>query len=348
MPDHHRAVRLAAVALGLSFLLLADALGGWPGEAARSARAASPCTSGFEDTDSKVAMALHGVALTSRGALAVGFTRAGEDDDFGQRRPASLWNVAGRWTRMPVFSPGVEDGLVAVTAAPGGTAWAAGFTTIGTRTMPLAMRWNGRAWNVDRPSPGRGVATLFTDVVMVGTNPFTVGFRLTPNGGTEPVAARRDDVRWQYVSPRTGRRESMSLTGVSDDGRGGLWVVGHGGPGTQVGPIIFRRDNARWQRVKAPHLRGEAVLTDVVAGAPREAWAVGYQRVGGRTLPLVLRWNGRQWARARGPDFGSPEVILTAVTHSPTGGIWVVGSAWDPAIEGYEAVAAWWDGSVLG
>ena len=183
---------------------------------------------------------------------------------------------------MTASSPGVEDGLVAVTAADGGTAWAVGFTTIAGQTMPLAMRWNGRAWGIDRPRPNTSLASLFTDVAMTGANPLAVGYRMTAAGGSEPIAARRDRTRWVYVSPRTGKRESVSLTGVAPDGRGGLWVVGHGGPGTEIGPVIYRRDDARWTRIKAPHLRGEAVLADVVASAADDAWAVGYQHVGGQ------------------------------------------------------------------
>ncbi len=355
MPDRPVTVRLSLVALGLTLLLLADLPATWAGGAVVAAQgdetailvepaAAVACTSGFGDTDSKAALALHGVALTSRGALAVGFSRAGEDDDFGQRRPASVYNAGDAWERVTASSPGVEDGLVAVTAADGGTAWAVGFTTIGGQTMPLAMRWNGRAWGIDRPRPNTSLASLFTDVAMTGANPLAVGYRMTAAGGSEPIAARRDRTRWVYVSPRTGKRESVSLTGVAPDGRGGLWVVGHGGPGTEIGPVIYRRDDARWTRIKAPHLRGEAVLADVVASAADDAWAVGYQHVGGSTLPLVLRWDGRTWTRVEAPDFGSPEVVLTAVAAPRTGGIWVVGAAWESALESHEAVAAWWDG----
>ena len=136
----------------------------------------------------------------------------------------------------------------------------------------------------------------------------------------------------------------MSLTGVAPDGRGGLWVVGHGGLGTEIGPVIYRRDDARWTRQRAPRVKGEGVLTDVVASSADDGWAVGYQRVDGRSLPLVLHWDGQRWARAVAPDFDSDEVVLTAVTSAPAGGIWVVGAAWDAAAGDHEAVAAWWDG----
>ena len=359
MPDRRLTVRLPLLALGLSLLLLTDLPAAWSGGTLAAAQdgdvasllehgaqenGAMACTSGFGDTDSKVALALHGVALTGRGALAVGFSRAGEDDDFGQRRPASVFNEDGAWTRVAASSPGAEDGLVAVTAANEGTAWAVGFTTISGQTMPLAMRWNGHAWGLDRPRPNTTLASLFTDVAMSGENPLAVGYRMTADGGTQPIAARRDRRRWVYVSPRTGKRESVSLTGVAPDGRGGLWVVGHGGPGTEIRPVIYRRDDARWTRLRTPGLRGEAVLADVVANGADEAWAVGYQNEGGTTAPLVLRWDGRSWTQAEAPDFGSPEVVLTAVAAPPSGGIWVVGAAWDSALSSHEAVAAWWDG----
>jgi hypothetical protein len=231
-----------------------------------------------------------------------------------------------------------------VTAAEGETAWAVGFTTIMGRTMPLAMRWNGRAWNVDRPRPVSQLASLFTDVTMVGSFPLAVGYRMTRDGGSEPIAARRDRTRWVYVSPRTGKRESVSLTGVAPDARGGLWVVGHGGRGTEIKPVIYRRDDARWSRVKAPGVRGEAVLSDVAAVAGDDAWAVGYQHSGGNTMPLILHWDGRDWSRVAAPEFDSPEVVLTAVTAPRTGGVWVVGAAWDSELADHEAVAAWWDG----
>jgi len=367
MSERPRFARATVVVLGLSALLLADALAAplghglvagaqaeptaEPATEAEASAALTPqdsdaegCALGFGDTDSKVGMVLHGVALTGRGALAVGFSRVGSSDDLGQRRPASVYNASDHWTRVWTASPGAEDGLVAVTNAGRGTAWAVGFTTIRGHTMPLAMRWNGRDWKVSRPKPAGPLTSLFTDVSMVGDNPFAVGYRMLPDGRSVAVAARLAGKRWRYVSPRAGKRESMSLTGVALDGRDGLWVVGHAGPGTEIRPLILRRADASWTRYKPPRLSGEAVLTDVVAAAGNDAWAVGYQRVSGRSLPLVLHWNGRRWARADAPDFDSDEVVLTAVTASPSGGIWTVGAAWNDDLAGHEAVAAWWDG----
>jgi hypothetical protein len=358
MSDRPKFVRAVLVALGLSLVLLANGLAPVAAQSAETASApealigeALPsaddvvvCDAGIGATDTKADMALHGVTLTDQGALAVGFSRAGLSDELGQRRPAAITSIGDEWTRVRAFGPGAEDGLVAVTAAGGSTAWAVGFTTIGNVTMPLAMRWDGRDWTVDRPRPDGRLASMFTDVMMVERFPFAVGYRMTASGGSQPIAARRDGKRWRYIDPRIGRSESVSLTGVAPDGRGGLWVVGHGGRGTEIGPVIYRRDDARWERQRVPNVRGEGVLTDVMAGGADDGWAVGYQQVDGRSLPLVLHWNGRGWSRAEAPSFDSDEVVLTAVTSSPDAGTWVVGAAWDALTASHEAVAARWDG----
>jgi hypothetical protein len=303
------------------------------------------CASGFADIDSKVETSLHGVTLVKYGALAVGFTRRRDSAEFGRRRPAAVFNRTGVWERVWADSPGAEDGLMAVAAKRGALAWAVGFTTIRGRVMPLAMRWDGEEWVTDRPRPRGKLTSVFTDVAIVGhSDPFAVGYRATASGARQPIAARKADGRWRYVPIRTGRRESVTLTGVDADGRRGVWVVGHGGRGTQTKPVIYHGVGQRWLRVKAPTPRGEAALTGVASTGRSEAWAVGYHHRDGRSVPLVLRWNGRKWRRAPAPAFGSGQAMLSAVTADPTGGVWVVGAAWDEDRRSHVAVAAWWDG----
>jgi len=357
---------MVPIALGLSALLLADALVVTPGAAraggdeeagagtSASAGAAAAaavttaslvCTSGFEDTSSKSDMSLHGVTLTNGGAVAVGFSRRRQPDVDGRRRPAAIINAADRWTRVYAGSPGEEDGLVAVASRNSNDAWAVGFTTINRQVMPLAMRWNGREWTTNRPKPRGSMTTLLTDVAILREgDPFAVGYRMTASGKRQPIAVRKSGARWRYVSPNIGKHESVSFTGVALDGNGGLWTVGHGGNGAEIDPIIYRRDNAKWKRMAVPRLKGEAVLADVVATARAESWAVGYQRHDGVSKPLVLRWNGKSWKPAEAPTFESPDVVLTAVSSAPEGGIWVVGAAWNAELGSHEAVAAWWDG----
>ncbi len=366
MSCFHRCRRVLITALTLS-LLLSDGLAVLPGHAelaghvvvaANDATVADEtagdsaggdtliCASGFDQVDSKLGMSLHGVALVGQGALAVGYARRGDDDDFGRRTPATLINSNGQWTRIRTSSPGREDGLMAVDSRTGAGTWAVGWTTINGRVMPLALRWTGSDWKTDRPTPHGALPAVFTDVTVMGDgSPLAVGYRMTASGKRQPIALRKDGRRWSNLPVRIGRRESVTFTGVTPDRRGGLWVVGHGGPGAEIHPVIYRRENKKWRRVSVPRLGGEAALTDIEVVSDRgDAWAVGYHHHGGRSDPLVLRWNGKSWRDVAAPVFDSKDVLLTAVTADPGGGVWVVGAAWDDAHKCYEAVAAWWDG----
>ena len=354
MSRRPRVGRAVVAALGLSLLLLADALVLTAAPAlAADTDAADPagadveefvCTPGFEDISNKAYMSLHGVTLTRGGALAVGFSRSPSSGD-GRRHPAVLVNDRESWTRVYASSPGNEDGLVAVASNKDDDVWAVGFTTSNGQVTPLAMRWNGRDWKVDRPFPRGRMHSVFTDVlVMENGRPFTVGYRMALSGRRLPLAMRMAGRRWVDVSPQAGRRETVSLTGMSPDRRGGLWAVGYAGPGAEIHPIVYRRFDGRWTRMKTPRIRGEAVLSDVVATSRKESWAVGYQRSGGRSKALVLHWDGKAWRRVHAPVFDSDEVVLSAVSAAPGGGIWVVGAAWNPERRTHEAVAAWWDG----
>ncbi|MFO7532548.1 MAG: VCBS repeat-containing protein [Candidatus Limnocylindrales bacterium] len=348
--------RTLITALGLSLLLLADGLVAAPGpvmgadEVADGAGVSASgdavvCASGFDQVDSRVGISLHGVTLLDEGAMAVGYARQRDDDDFGRRTPATLLNDGSQWSRVFTGSPGQEDGLMAVATSEDAGTWAVGWTTVNGRVMPLAMRWNGLRWKTDRPVMRGSLPAVFTDVTIVGDgSPFAVGYRVTATGRRQPLVIRRDGPRWRNIAINTGKRESVTLTGVSADRRGGTWVVGHGGPGAETRPVIYRRQDGAWQRIKAPRLPGEAVLTDVVAVTAQDGWAVGYHRLDGRSEPLVLRWNGKHWRQAEPPVFASTDVLLTAVAADPDGGVWVVGAAWDHERRSHQAIAAWWDG----
>lgn len=354
MPRFPRASRASAAALGLCLLLLADGPALLPGHGVSAAKEragadgqpvadAVVCAQGFTDIESKAEMSLHGVTLVPRGAIAVGYGRRQSPGHNGVRAPATLVHRGTAWERVSTRGPGTEDGLMAVATGKGGT-WAVGFTTQGPYVKPLAMRWNGKEWTTDRPRVGAPVA-VFTDVIVVGSgSPFAIGYRMADDGQRKPLVLRKDGPRWRSVPMAVGGNESVSLLATAPDGRTGIWVVGHGGAGERVKPLIYHREDGKWTRHKVPAVRGEAVLTDVVATSRHGSWAVGYERPDGQARPLVLRWDGKRWKRTKAPDFGSTDVLLQAVSADPAGGIWVVGAAWDDGRKDYEAVAAWWDG----
>jgi hypothetical protein len=350
------------VTLGLSLLLLADGLALGPGQVVLGAQdgrtensgpitsATSAqgepvvCAQGFVDVETKTNMALHGVTQTGKGTVAVGYTRRSTPGHSGVRAPATLVLRGNTWDRVFTTSPGDEDGLMAVTWADSADTWAVGFTSIGPDVKPLAMRWNGAEWRVDRPAVLASVGIL-TDVTIVGGgSPLVVGYRMDDNGRRKPLIFRKDDRSWRSISMSIPRSESLSLTGVSGDKRGGIWAVGHGGPGAEVKPIVYHRTDRQWSKDKLPKLKGEGILTDVTSVNGGQAWAVGYHKPDGRTKALVLRWGGTRWKKVKAPTWDSNDVILNAVSVDPAGGIWVVGAAWNDDLKTHEAVAAWWDG----
>lgn len=349
-----RAPWTIASALGLALLLLADGAAVLPDRVAVAAkdRADDPpassvdavvCAQGFADIETKTEMSLHGVTLVPKGALAVGYSRQQVPGHNGVRAPATLVNRGNEWERVPTLGPGTEDGLMGVATGRGST-WAVGFTTQGPEVKPLAMRWNGKSWTTDRPRVAAAVAVL-TDVTIVGSgSPFAIGYRMAADGRRKPLVVRKDGPRWRSVPMAVEGNTSISLLGTAPDGGNGVWVVGHGGKGSTVKPLVYHREDGRWQQHRLPPLKGEAVLSDVIATTRNESWAVGYQRRDGQATPLVLRWDGRKWRRAKAPRFESTDVLLSSVSADPGGGIWVVGAAWDDRRKEFEAVAAWWDG----
>ena len=222
--------------------------------------------------------------------------------------------------------------------------WAVGFTTEGPNVKPLAMRWNGSGWEVDRPIVSADVA-VFTDVTIVGDgSPFAVGYRMGEKGRRKPLIIRKDGPRWRSIPIGIPKGESLTLTGTAPDMKGGTWVVGHGGPGAEVQPVVWNRDAGSWRKPKLPKLKGEAALTDIIATHGNESYAVGYHKRDGATKALVMRWDGKKWKKSKAPVWDSDDVILNAVSIDPAGGIWVVGAAWNDERKTHEGVAAWWDG----
>lgn len=351
------------VALGLSLMLLVDALAVAPGQAVLGAKDGSRsddggritsattsegeavvCAQGFVEVDSKTNMSLHGVTQTGRSTIAVGYARRSSPGHNGVRAPATIVNRGNGWTRIPADSPGDEDGLMAVAWRDDAETWAVGFTTDGPQIKPLAMRFNGAGWAVDGPSINAEVG-VFVDVTIVGDgSPFAVGYRMGDNGRRKPLVIRKDGPRWRSIPMKVGRTESLTLTGVSPDKKGGTWAVGHGGSGAEVKARIWNRDAGRWRELPVPKLKGESVLTDVIATFGDQSWAVGYHKADGATRALVLKWDGKKWKKFKAPRWDSNDVILNGVSIDPAGGIWVAGAAYNDDRKTHESIAAWWDG----
>jgi len=256
------------------------------------------------------------------------------------------WNGAA-WSQATSPGPGHAALLHGVSAAPGGSAWAAGNTcasgcgTSSENDRTLVLRWDGTAWSqTASPSPG-STASLYGVSATPDGSAWAVGYTGTSSGADRTLILRWDGAAWsQTASPSPGR--DALVLGVSAGPGSTAWAVGDAcmsGCGTASAVyrmLIMRWDGKAWSLVTDPSLGSDAYLYGVSAGPGGSAWAVGYictsscHTTAEADQILILRWDGTRWSRAATPGLGSP-ALLDAVSASPSGTAWAVGSACTPS-----------------
>jgi len=191
-------------------------------------------------------------------------------------KPPPIISIAGR--------------INAVTAAPGGTAWAVGQSCPSfcdfapTTAKAMILRWNGTNWlRVPAPSPGM-------DANLTG------------------VSAAPDGTAWavgQYCATSCAKSNSSTI-------------------GTA---FILRWDGSAWSRVPSPAPGSQSYLSDVSVAPDGTAWAVGScECIPSQVYSgMILRWNGSTWLRVPSPNPGTFDG-LTAVGQAPDGTAWAVGT----------------------
>src|SRR5215471_5851404 len=243
--------------------------------------------------------------------------------------------------RLPL-SP-IPGQLIGVSAGPDGSAWAAGSTTSG---RALIVHWNGAAWS-QAISPGPGSAALLHGVSAArGGSAWAAGNTCASGCGTSSETDRTLILRWdgtawsQTASPSPGR--DALVLGVSAGPGSTAWAVGDacmsacGTTSAVYRMLIMHWDGKAWSLVTDPSLGSDAYLYGVSAGPGGSAWAVGYictsscHTTAEADQILILRWDGTRWSRAATPGLGSP-ALLDAVSASPGGTAWAVGSACTPS-----------------
>ena len=138
--------------------------------------------------------ALDGVSCTSPGScVAVGSGTPGSggpgDTGFAER-----WN-GSRWTGLSVSWPrGTGNSyLVGVSCAAAGNCVAVGYSGAGVTAggdtgKAAAVSWKGKTWTVTKvPAPGRGKASLFSDVSCLPAGSCVAAGQVGPAGSTEGI-----------------------------------------------------------------------------------------------------------------------------------------------------------------
>jgi hypothetical protein len=269
-------------------------------------------------------------AVRARAAGPAGGWRMVTADHYGQ-----LGNASGYAT---VVAPGQQD------------AWVFGGTNPGAASSPVAVHWNGHAWQTARLPAGLGsfisAASASSPVNVWALSSFG-GYVLRWNGNQWSVARR-----WQQ--PGT---DAACLTVISSadvwlfgtttgsgqragvwnyNGRGWMSVPGPRNPVCRASAVSRRDiwaitaapksglvehwDGRAWNQVRTSSLLAGTQLDDVVAVSRHSVWVLGNSPA---TTPagrvILAHWNGRNWRRFTAPGRAMPRRLAP----DGRGGVWV-------------------------
>ncbi|MGN6169419.1 MAG: hypothetical protein ACTHQQ_14800, partial [Solirubrobacteraceae bacterium] len=278
---------------------------------------------------------LSGVAcVSSASCIAVG--------NSGPVNLAEGWN-GKRWklqhARNLLGGLGSELAGVACTSA---TACVA----VGDRTnlfynpvAPLAERWNGTGWSIQRtPSPHGLAGSALTAVACPSASVcIAVGFLNNRFGNAKRLFAERwNGVRWKIVAvPGPSGAAGSFLGGLACTSASACVAVGStsnsaGGP---KGTLAERWNGTRWSIMRAPNPPGSpaAGLNSVSCPSRLLCIAAGsrFDSSGTPTGTLVERWNGTHWTIVPTPKpAGARGAELDAIACT-SGSVCLAGGAID-------------------
>ena len=198
---------------------------------------------------------LKGVAVNSRGVLAVGaWNTALCGYPLYELGNSHAWRSA-----QPPAPPGCSE-LAAIASDGRGGAWAVG-DHLGTDGLKhaLAEHYNGKAWSiVPTPTPGRQGGL---DGLVLGRNHqvWAVGAYQEQSSGIEigaikPLTMVNSGNRWRVVPSPSPAGPEAKLTAIALGSGGRLWAVGYSiDPSDAKHPLIMSYQvSSGWQQVTSP------------------------------------------------------------------------------------------------
>jgi hypothetical protein len=222
--------------------------------------------------------------------------------------------AASAWSIQPTPNPvGATQSVLSGVSCTSPTACTAVgyFTDAVGAGVPLAERWNGTSWTVQR-TPRRVGATssLLFDVSCASPRSCTaVGSFVTRSGSSLALVERWNGTSWSIQStpnPRQANGGRVSyLGGVSCASTTACTAVGHSGniSGTSGAALTERWNGAGWTIQRTPHPADATAsfLSAVSCASPRSCTAVGFANRASGGVTLAERWNGAGWAIQRTP-----------------------------------------------
>jgi hypothetical protein len=222
---------------------------------------------------------------------------------------------------------GTRADLTAVTAIPGGGAWAVGEKcpvqpegcTPGNDEV---LKQSGSAWSpVPAPSPG-GQADLVAVSADSASDAWAVG---DYDGGEKNLYLHWTGGAWKQAA---GPNDS-TLTGVAAISPTDALAVGYETSKTGATVTLSLRWNGqKWSKVSTPDPggAGDDELYAVSATSASNAWAAGFSLdPQSRTKTLVLHWNGSSWSQSSAPVVATDGTKLTAVSAVSGSDVWAAG-----------------------
>src|SRR5262249_53673103 len=168
---------------------------------------------------------------------------------------------------------------------------------------PLAGRWDGSSWRVQRtPSPPGAAAGNLTAAACVSRSACVAVGNTSNSRGTSLATAQRWNGHSWAIQPTPSPADGGNLTGISCPSRSScLAVGGHGNPFT--GPATATRagrwDGRGWRILPPPNPPGGGwFLLSVPCPSPSACTAVGGRRAltpGPGLATLAERWDGHTW-----------------------------------------------------
>jgi len=233
-----------------------------------------------------------------------------------------------------------DNSFKSVAAIAPDNVWAVGKTAW---NGALAMRWNGRQWNVV-PTPDK-VRALWAVAGVASNDVWAVG---------DGEALHWDGTKWNIVPmPTPEGSEGHSLYGIEAIAANDVWAVGyHAKSGAGSLPLIEHWDGTQWRVIPnpAPNIEwAKAMQLRAVSAVSRDdVWAVGDYLDGGSTSGLlIMHWDGKQWSLSQTPQELNGSLLGVAAVSAND--VWAVGVASNKAPDSdsgqTRALIMHWDGS---
>jgi hypothetical protein len=243
------------------------------------------------------------------------------------------------WSVVATPDRGNVSWLTGVVALAPDDAWAvgAGVASGGEGFDPVALHWDGNAWNAspvaDPPTGGQFAAVAAAgpdDVWAVGNSGL--------NSTSSTLVEHFDGGGWTIVrSPHRGipsRLEGVAVAGPRD-----VWAVGQSAASVGAPRTLRERwDGHRWTVSDGAVKRGN--LAAVSTAATGDVWAVGQGAV--LTSTVAVRFDGSSWrsTHSRNPSVIENELLgVSAVSPTET---WATGGFYDG---GLRQLIERWDGA---